>query len=96
MSPIQKHDGRVGATCFFCPSSLHLSKSNKPTRIHGNPTRDIYEAVQNAATEYLKYIEANMKIKFKCTALKKMKHFSNNIDDKDWTIRSLKKGLRRI
>lgn len=71
-------------------------KSNGPTRIHGNPTRDIDEAVQNAATEYLKYIEANMKIGFECTAMKKMKgemkRLSNNIDDEDWTIWSLKKG----
>lgn len=47
-------------------------------------------AVQNAATECLKYIEVTMKIEFEWPVIKKMKdemkRLSNKIDDKDWTI----------
>lgn len=93
----KNYDGRIGATSVFWSSLSHMSGPHDPVRLHGSPAADVNEAVQNAATESLMYIEGSKKIEFDCPAIKKMKaemkRMSDNVNDRDRSITSLKKKV---
>lgn len=86
---------RVGATVYFWPLELRSDHM----MMHGEPAVDAPEAMHNAATRCLEYLQSTLNIEFECPQFQKIKtdmmYLSSSVGEKDRRIKDLKTKVER-